>query len=422
MRIWDVNPGYLNRQSLLGEHREIHAMVAILTDEKTGYARHPETRRWAKALWALQMRHDLVVSEMALRGYQHRTPVLTSGDQAWPEAFIDSPGRQFTMLRTTYRHRARGRIPLRRTLQQLWAQHKYSVLARNPEYYHSIGTRVAARNSGTSLEQLARELVGILRVPPLEGRLVNALQHMWGYVSEFARLTAADWQRPLAVLTAIRTLTITHQVRYLLESTALSELSVWIHDGDTGPGSIAQACRGSLGTGAGGWARAASAGSASPRHAADAVNRAADAGAVGRPPGVADSAREYGPGPIARGDVMLSTDAFFDEQAMRTLVLVQFGGADFGECLVTMQRVPPGDAAAWHREWTATADRVAAIGDACAAAGRQISAREAYLRAANYFRTSYLLLYGAPPTPALVRAFERESATFRAFASRGSAA
>jgi hypothetical protein len=252
MRVWDVNPGYLNRQSLLGEHREIHAIVSILTCEKTGYARHPETRRWAKALWALRMRHDLVVSEMELRGYQHRTPMIASGEQVWPEAFIDSPGRQFTLLRSKYRHRAPGRIPLPHTLQQLWAQHKYSVLARDPASYHDMGTLVAARNRGTSLEQLARALVEILRVPPPEGRLVNALQHMWGYVSAFARLTAADRQRPLALLTAIRTLTITHQVRYLLESTALSELSVWIHDVATGPESVSHACRGSQGTGAGG--------------------------------------------------------------------------------------------------------------------------------------------------------------------------
>jgi pimeloyl-ACP methyl ester carboxylesterase len=113
---------------------------------------------------------------------------------------------------------------------------------------------------------------------------------------------------------------------------------------------------------------------------------------------------------------MFSTDPFFDEQAMRTLVHTQFGGADFGECMVTMQRVPPGDAAAWHREWLATADRVAAIGDACAAAGHEVSAREAYLRASNYYRTSYVPLFGAPPEPALVHAFERESATFAAFA------
>jgi pimeloyl-ACP methyl ester carboxylesterase len=114
---------------------------------------------------------------------------------------------------------------------------------------------------------------------------------------------------------------------------------------------------------------------------------------------------------------MLSTDAFFDEQAMRTLAHTQFGGADFGECIVTMRRVPPGDATAWHREWTATADRVAAIGDACATAGHTVSAREAYLRASNYYRTSYLMLYGAPPAMELVRAFERESATFQRFAS-----
>jgi pimeloyl-ACP methyl ester carboxylesterase len=116
--------------------------------------------------------------------------------------------------------------------------------------------------------------------------------------------------------------------------------------------------------------------------------------------------------------MMLSKDPFFDEQAMRTLAHTQFGGADFGECIVTMQQVPPGDMAAWHREWLATADRVAAIGDACAAAGRRVSAREAYLRASNYYRTSYLPLFGAPPAPELVQAFERESATFSAFAER----
>jgi uncharacterized protein YbgA (DUF1722 family) len=262
MRVWDVNPGYLNRQSLLGEHREIRAVVSILTGEKTGYARHPETRRWAKALWASKMRHDLVVSEMGQRGYQHRTPVLASGDRVWPEAFIGMPGRQFTILRTKYRNRAQGRIPLPRTLQQLWAQHKYSVLARDPEYYHDMGALVAARNSGTSLEQLARELVETLRVPPSEGRLVNALQRTWGHVSEFAQLTAADRQRPLALLMAIRTLTIKHQMRYLPESIALSELRVWIRDVETGPESLSHACRGAQALGPEGRASAVSAGPA----------------------------------------------------------------------------------------------------------------------------------------------------------------
>ena len=46
MRIWDINPGYLNRQSLLGEHRELHGIVSIIRDNKKGYSRHPETLRW----------------------------------------------------------------------------------------------------------------------------------------------------------------------------------------------------------------------------------------------------------------------------------------------------------------------------------------------------------------------------------------
>jgi hypothetical protein len=60
---------------------------------------------------------------MALRGYHHRSPVLASGEPARPEAFIDAPGRQFTLLGEKYRHRALGRIPLPRSLQHLWVHH-----------------------------------------------------------------------------------------------------------------------------------------------------------------------------------------------------------------------------------------------------------------------------------------------------------
>ena len=79
MRVWDVDPGYLNRQSLLGEHREIHAILSIVTNNKKGYARHPETLRWKDRLGALKHRHDLVVSEMQLRSYQHHSPVTVQG-------------------------------------------------------------------------------------------------------------------------------------------------------------------------------------------------------------------------------------------------------------------------------------------------------------------------------------------------------
>jgi hypothetical protein len=163
MRVWDVDPGYLNRQSLLGEHREIHALVSIVINNKKGYARHPETLRWKNHLAALKHRHDLVVSEMQLRGYHHHSPVTIQGAPIWPDEFIDPPGEQFAILRGKYLDREPGRIPLPQTAQQLWAQHKYSALARDPEYCRRTGQLLVRSGDGLPIDQLALELVALLR-------------------------------------------------------------------------------------------------------------------------------------------------------------------------------------------------------------------------------------------------------------------
>ncbi len=134
MRIWDIDPGYLNRQSLLGEHRELHGIVSIIVNGKKGYSRHPETRRWMGHGWALGQRHRLLACEMALRGYTDRSPVdFQSNPGAWPAPFIDEPGRQYELLREKYSGRESGRIPLPHNPIELWSHHKYSVLARSPK-------------------------------------------------------------------------------------------------------------------------------------------------------------------------------------------------------------------------------------------------------------------------------------------------
>jgi dienelactone hydrolase len=61
---------------------------------------------------------------------------------------------------------------------------------------------------------------------------------------------------------------------------------------------------------------------------------------------------------------------------------------------------------------------VAHIAESCAAAGHSVSAREAYLRASNYYRTSYLPLFGAPVDVRLVEAFDREAKAFARTAAR----
>lgn len=78
--------------------------------------------------------------------------------------------------------------------------------------------------------------------------------------------------------------------------------------------------------------------------------------------------------------------------------------------MTTMQRIgDDGDATVWHRERTATADRLAASARESEDRGHVVSARDAYLRAATYYRTSYQPLYGAPVDPRLVDGFAHES-------------
>jgi hypothetical protein len=75
VRIWDVGVERLCDQHLLGEHRELHAIWAVLTEGKRGYANHPETLRWRDRLAALYARHEEEVAEMARRGFRHRSPL-----------------------------------------------------------------------------------------------------------------------------------------------------------------------------------------------------------------------------------------------------------------------------------------------------------------------------------------------------------
>ncbi|MFD4790322.1 alpha/beta hydrolase family protein, partial [Streptomyces sp. NPDC058459] len=65
-----------------------------------------------------------------------------------------------------------------------------------------------------------------------------------------------------------------------------------------------------------------------------------------------------------------------------------YGGADLGEVLVTCRRIPEGDEESWSAQWAATAARVERIGRDALASGHQVSAREALLRASNYYRTA----------------------------------
>ena len=101
MRIWDLEPERLCRQHLLGEHRELHGLWVILTQDKQGFSRHPETLRWRGKLQALYLRHEGLVAEMGRRGYRHSTPLPAeqATGLARQEDYKDSPAEQVEILR-----------------------------------------------------------------------------------------------------------------------------------------------------------------------------------------------------------------------------------------------------------------------------------------------------------------------------------
>lgn len=229
MRIWDIQPGYLNRQSLLGEHRELHGIVSIISNKKKGYSRHPETLRWYGHGWALKIRHQQLVAEMNLRGYKDKSPVFTrSGKGTWPESYIDEPYQQFNILREKYQSKEQGRIPLPKTAQECWRHHKYSILARDPSLYKIIGSEVANVRPGDDFAPLAMRLTEGLRHPPSVGGIKNALQHMWGYVSEQRHGADVETLSLKRLIREIQDRSVANHCTYLLESTALSELAIWM--------------------------------------------------------------------------------------------------------------------------------------------------------------------------------------------------
>jgi pimeloyl-ACP methyl ester carboxylesterase len=108
----------------------------------------------------------------------------------------------------------------------------------------------------------------------------------------------------------------------------------------------------------------------------------------------------------------------FSFETLRTAGFAVYGGADLGEVLVTASKIGEGDEAGWHQAWKATAQRVAEIGEQALASGHRVSAREALLRASNYYRTAADFLLEHPANdPEMTLLSAGQSDTFAAAAA-----
>ena len=106
-------------------------------------------------------------------------------------------------------------------------------------------------------------------------------------------------------------------------------------------------------------------------------------------------------------------DPEFSFQFLRVLGSAASRQADVGECFATADRIAEGDFESWTREWTQTAERVAAGALKSAESKYDISAADAYLRAANYYRAAEFYLHGNPTDPRIPELSGRSANCFR---------
>ena len=197
MRVWDIHPGYLSRQSLLGQHAEIHALYSVITGGGKGYASHPETLRWEKHTDLLRARHDLTVKEMRLRGFKHTSPMGTPGEGS-PEKlkYVDPPGRQLALLKEKYaRKDQQGRIPLPQKGSAFWAHYEYSIMGRGLLYHGEMQQFLRGRKDYPVEEdhELIQKIFAYMEYQPTDKSWRNLINHLWGcfnYISSAAEREA----------------------------------------------------------------------------------------------------------------------------------------------------------------------------------------------------------------------------------------
>jgi pimeloyl-ACP methyl ester carboxylesterase len=90
-----------------------------------------------------------------------------------------------------------------------------------------------------------------------------------------------------------------------------------------------------------------------------------------------------------------------------------YGGSEFGEVMTTAGHIVSGDFDSWYNAWNATAERVAEEATDQLARGHRISARDAFLRASTYYRTSEFFLHGNPADPRIRGAYEQSVLAYK---------
>ncbi len=86
-------------------------------------------------------------------------------------------------------------------------------------------------------------------------------------------------------------------------------------------------------------------------------------------------------------------DQTFSFEFLRVLGESIHGGSDINECFATASRITEGDFEGWYQEWNRTAERIHKIAENSLTHHHRVSAREAFLRASNYYRCAEFFMH-----------------------------
>jgi len=75
---------------------------------------------------------------------------------------------------------------------------------------------------------------------------------------------------------------------------------------------------------------------------------------------------------------------------VRALSVAQTGAADINDCLLAAGRIQDNNAESWVREWDRLSQKAVQTAEKALVHGQTTTARQAYLRASNYYRTIIL--------------------------------
>jgi len=105
-------------------------------------------------------------------------------------------------------------------------------------------------------------------------------------------------------------------------------------------------------------------------------------------------------------------DPEYDEQFLRSVDYAPVG-AQIGEAWTIAAQIQAADKTSWYNAWSSYADRLYKVAVKSRDAGHPVSARNAFLRASNYYRTAYIFMFAVPVDQRVIDAYEKQTDAFR---------